>query len=1569
MTKTSPRHLFSTRFLAFGLVALTLATSAGAASVAVSRFWHNHQPIYWPGWSSYFPGSVQYAAESIDKKGTQGGHPDNDLNEIFSKYDRLKAYTYGPVSSLGNCPDDAGYAISYSGSLIQNVRSLGQAGKCGYGADWNSSLANARTWRTSRGGPRMDLVGFCFHHALAPVLPKAVFRKEIETFKQVWWKAWGGDMNLTDHSKGFFPTEMAFSEEMIDVLVEQGYEWVIVASHHLSRTCPTYFNNGTPADNYSIFSSEPNKADLLGPSPTTGWWFNSPNPGNCAWNVSPFAYQLHTVQYINPYTGAKKEMIAVPSDDVLSYKAGYSGAEIGMVSDNIAPYANDPAHPALVLPSTDGDNAWGGGDSSWMESAPAFFRNAKNNGYMSYGIQDFVNDYGKNATLAHVEDGAWIFPEMDYGSPYFLKWVDPPCNVANIDKCYPGTQVDLETPGFALKFWDWAPIIAAANWCETAEQVARGEGTPVEAWRIACPYDFDNSNNHANPVEQAWNIFLAGLDSGFNYYGGKGNDDECKPPLANANSINCLKDNGYTSSRLSAADQTPPSIFRPQRFPYNPGGYTFGWFNTTPTDSRYRKKMGSDFYVWTHAYDVSGIPDGGVILHVRKDKDGVNPLNSIQNETYAGGNEVEEWIDIPMTKRVLPRTTAELNAAANAGDINYEFEPAENADYYFAKVDMFRGALVDYYIEARDTRGNTYKSDIQHVWVEDDGTAPGAGGTASARASFEPAAPSDEQDITVTFYPNDGALSNATSVICLYTFAGKDEGWANVAMTKSASTNTWSVTFKHGEGAYVDNAPALWVCFHDAAEENWESNGGSNWKVSITDADAPTDGVKISPNPAVAGQPVTVTYYASGRALASASAINCHHGYNGANWTEVPGDAMTQAGATWSLTFNVPSVAETLSMCFNDGSTWDNNGGADWQFPVTGTVTPPVTETVELSELGPQPNALLGIVYNPAGRPLAAASSVYMHYGFSDAKGQSQWTTVPGDRMTAAEGLWSLEVQPPPGSVSMRLCFNDTATWDNNDTADWTFDLSTNYPAVPDGLAISDPAADQTSTREAVYRITGTAGSDIVGPIAWSNAATAETGSFESLSVWSRTIPLASGSNTITFSGQSASYSAPSKQDDASNYTLNTNYTGLNTGTGFQPWRTIIPPESIDDDNDNPDEDLAFVVLSPGPKQGCTSTVKFYANNEASALAHGTVENVFVYWGATDADNFTSWTTSDHGDQMTWVDADGAWEAQLVVPANAVSLSFLFNDGGDKWLHYKDVKGGDQENWICEVTPSASGPNGGIWAQPGTGFGMWENFGQLTAIYRPFGRDLAANDVFSFTFKNGDIASATNGIQPGVGAGVCSIGATTNNDVGFRFYFNGGQEHYLTPQGDTGIGWTTDPITVTLVMADSTNYTATFAINGAVQSTLTGSFDEPCNAFRAWSWANKASVEGNNYDVFVDQLSVASILFTDVSAKTTIVYDTGETKIVHCVAANVAITIVPDTSLVKLTASIEDDEGNAIPDGTKIPVYMANELVDRKWQWNLLNVVPVTGGTITISVPDDNSLCLLTLGIPPNLAE
>ena len=925
---------------------LVLATSTAWANpnVYITRFWHNHQPIYWPEWNGNGSQTerVQYAYDTVQLKnagvqsyGTGEQHPNNGLagepytaqqdEIIFTKDDRVQAYQGRPRDSLNQINQAGGFAMSYSGSLMANVRSFGQNNSAGYGSGWWDGMREASGWTTPSGSPRLDVVGFTYHHSIAPLLPKAVLRKELQTFKSVWWKVL--NKSSSSQSKGFFPTEMAFSKSIIDVLVEEGFEWSIVASHHLSRTCPTYVtqSQGNPAS-YQIKSSPPNKADRIGPSPTSGWWYNEPNPGQGALNVSPFAYQLHKAKYVNPENGAVSEIIVVPSDDVLSYQAGYSGAQMSVVDGNIAPGANDANRPLIVMPSTDGDNAWGGGSSSWMESTPAFFGAAQSSHKIT-SPQDFVNAFGQYATEAHVEDGAWIFPTDDYGSPYFLKWIEPPLiedsASAGDPRRYPGTKANMEGPGFALKFWSWAPVIAGANWCETAEQVLIGEGGTVDSWKIQDPYDW-NGGAYVNPnvVERAWHIYLAGLDSGFNYYGGLGNDDEVKQSLATRRAYDLL--NPWMTPARKQAETVGPTILKPQRFPYNPGWYTFGWFNSfgTGTNAAYLKKMPSEFYIWSHIYDLNGVQTAN--LKVRIDGDGVNSLASDQNETYAGGAEVGAWVTIPMTMKALPKTTAALNAAANNSQINYFIEAGAVADYYFAKITDtalpgFRGKLLDYYIEATDTRGNIRKTDIQHVWVEDDGQG---GSTASFSSD-----PRDCAPLEVTYQAAGGNLDGISPVYQQISFNG-GTNWTRFAM--SGTNNVWAYT-----NVVPDNAPSAIVWFENSDGSLVDSQSGQNWSTPIRDCDAPTGTVWTVPSPPEAGQSVTITYNPAGRPLAGAATVNIHHGYNGGNWTTVPGVPMTPSGAYWTHTYTIPAAATNIMMAFNNNSgTWDNNGGQDWKFTV-----------------------------------------------------------------------------------------------------------------------------------------------------------------------------------------------------------------------------------------------------------------------------------------------------------------------------------------------------------------------------------------------------------------------------------------------------------------------------------------------------------------------------------------------------------------------------------------------------------------------------------------------------------
>ena len=1002
------------------LALLALAEPAFAnGNVHVSRFWHNHQPLYWPEWNTNGgqTNRGEYAWDSISLKfnrsyaGSSSNHPENNLGDIFGKADRVAAYQGNPKAVLQNMDNRAGFAMSYSGSLIDNVRQLGAGGHLGYGSGWNSDNTTARQWTTPSGSPRLDMLGFTNHHSLGPLLPKEVMRKEIQVFKQAWWKAWGGNADLSDHSKGFFPTEMAYSRHIVDVLVDEGFEWVLVASHHISRTCPTYFDQfDIENGNYGIFSSPPNKADLIGPSPTSGWWYAEPNPGNAAWNVAPYAYQLHRVKYVDPETGNEKSMIAVPSDDVLSYRYGYSNAGIGDINTHIAPYATDPNRPVLVMPSTDGDNAWGGGNDSWFNATPQLFGDSANAGYVPTTPQDFVNAHGAAAPMAHIEDGAWIFPESCYGSPYFLKWIEPPVAAPNSTTRVPNTKIDMESPGFALKFWAWAPVITGANWVETAEQIARDENWEVRPWVIQAPYDWGDGDIPSwdpgpNDVELAWHIYLKGLDSGFNYYGGLGNDDEVKAALATTRAIQKLQP--WMTQTRRDNDRTPPSVLKPQRFPYNPGGYTFGWFNPTEEDGNFLKKMASEFYIWTHAYDLSGVTS--VNLKIRIDNDGTNPLASNDNEVYNPGDndEVGNWITIPMTKRVLPNDQASLNAAANNGEINYFISPPELADYYFAKITNanvagFRDKLLDYYIEATDGKNNVHKSEIQHVYVEDDGavteppatpTAPQANVTSSSQIDLSWSPATNASGYFVFRDGNNIATVNTTSysdtaLSAETTFSYTIQAFNN-AGNSALSPATDASTPAAPDAPDAPTSLSASALSSSAIVLNWNaSTGATEYRVSRGGSEIGTTG--------------STSFTDSGLGpLASYTYTVVAGNEGGYSSPSDPASATTQAAPP---SFSVGEDADPTGYLLEDPgmrifaavrgtllyvATWTPSGGVNDHYIL-------VSDSLEGSATSPAPWGKAGTTAQPVGKPFIGAEADNQYAG---------WFNVSGDPQVWRDGV------------------------------------------------------------------------------------------------------------------------------------------------------------------------------------------------------------------------------------------------------------------------------------------------------------------------------------------------------------------------------------------------------------------------------------------------------------------------------------------------------------------------------------------------------------------------------------
>ncbi|MCX6893910.1 MAG: hypothetical protein NTZ16_00020, partial [Verrucomicrobia bacterium] len=579
------------------------------SSVHTSWLWHLHQPVYWPDRSSYkATDHYEDAWDTIRQQDAGRLHPaPENLRTIFGWGDRIAAYQYQPKNTVQGLLGyaNAGAQVSFSGALIENVQSLGAANQLGYGNGWNNNFTTARNWTTSSGKPRMDMVNFTYHHALAPLISDETLEMELKIQQrqmQIFWGATPGT------SRGYFPAETCFTERMIPVLKKMNIDWSIIGNTHLARACPDMpIVTGSGGEMCDL----PNRADQINPPQGAGNYQRMQIDRGCSpIQVMPFGFQLHYARYVDPDTGAESKLIVVPSDQVLGWKDSYSQWDLNLI--NAIAARNDPAKPSLVLCAHDGDNAWSGGSSYYNEWVPNMAGQAASRGYEPTTVEQFISEFSPSPSdVVHVEDGGWVYADGDMGSPIFANWHWPPSIV--------GSSPNIVDPslGVSDKADNWRVIIATENRVKTAQQIS---GITPNVDQVRDPGSFSGT---PNGVELGWHYYLGSLDSGFVYYGC--HDDECQ--RATAAQSNAVRN---TSSYLSnlTADATPPTIFVPQRHPWNPGGTNFG----VQYGYRVTVATNSDFWVWTYAYDVSGVTN--VALKFRNND--TNPPTSDQFKTYAG---------------------------------------------------------------------------------------------------------------------------------------------------------------------------------------------------------------------------------------------------------------------------------------------------------------------------------------------------------------------------------------------------------------------------------------------------------------------------------------------------------------------------------------------------------------------------------------------------------------------------------------------------------------------------------------------------------------------------------------------------------------------------------------------------------------------------------------------------------------------------------------------------------------------------------------------------------------------
>lgn len=993
-------------FLAFSL--------SSAAQVHTTYLWHQEQPVYWPEVSQSNSFRWQRVKESHDLKFSGGNnydsglaHPLNDLEEIFSKADRVAAYQWRMRESLETMTSlpKAGVQVNYSACLIENMNSLAENNQWGYYPGWENDQVVSRGWNTQNGFPRMDILGFSYHHALSPLVSEAVLRKQIQAHKIMYEATFG---NNPEYSKGYWPAECSFSERNIKVLKEEGFDWTVVANSKIARTLTDYpLSFGTSGTNYDA----PNQADVT--ALTGNNWWSGQTDGRGGTFASPICYTPHYARYVDPESGAESRIVVVPMADLLSYKDGYAPMSTDDIENHVAPYA--PANrPPLVLLAHDGDNAFGGGFSYYLESVPGFVNQAVSKGYTPTTVEQYLHDYPvPYSDVVHVEDGSWVNAENDWGHVQFVNWMWP--------------QYDPETHEFDPNGWqsdirNWAVLTAADHYCQMAEDLSGG----VDMNNVV------NPGPQSSDAELAWHFLLPGYNSGFLYYG-VSIDMEVKPSLAGNNAILYAE---QVINAAGGADETPPNVFTPQRYPYNPGGTGFG-----PNYGYQTFQNPSDFTVWTLAYDVSGIDS--LNLAYRIDDDGVNPLDDDANETYAGGPGVGEWEYITMTKRTYP-----ADDITNNPEVDYFIMPEAIADQYYAKIEGLSEVLVDYYIIAEDAAGNVTKTDIQHVYVGE--STPVTGGGSTGAVSWTPQTPELTDEITVTVSGSSlGAVlhwglfedgASFTSPIAGYWPEGT-EPWPGSGAVETPfegpdeDGNLTLVLGPFGDDGQVPDGIDFVVHYDD---DTWDNNGGADYRINFAADGVPT-GVSWAPAQPDENDVITVTVGGATQGANLHWAVTTPSGpwqtvdeayrppltvpfAGGGPAVETPFDEPEEGVLSLEIgPFNDPgqTVTGVNFVLHYDDDTWDNNNGNDYFISVA-----PAAEGC------PVPAGLTSVVTGPTAAqlswdPVPGAQKIVLE-GKRINGPQRRRVNLPGDAVgrtasglaPASEYAWRLRAECTNGEVS-----------------------------------------------------------------------------------------------------------------------------------------------------------------------------------------------------------------------------------------------------------------------------------------------------------------------------------------------------------------------------------------------------------------------------------------------------------------------------------------------------------------------------------------------------------------------
>ena len=951
------------------MILTILITSLARAQVAATHIYHNHMPNFWPYYdvSKYSelaigaPIRYAYDGQVINLKenppanysffipGSGAPMPHDDLVSYYSHHAKTGAYLSWPMNTAKNNRNNHALSqthVTMSASVVNNVQSFAELGNLngynpGWGNYWRDTQLNTKT---QNGYNALDTIHFTGHHSMGPLVGNDYFLKDLiyqnVTLAQDYMLG-----NNFSSSRGFFPTELGFSERIIPVLTKLGIQWSVLGNVHYSRTLRDYPYLNDPGIDTLV--SPPNRADLQNESAAGSWLsIQMFNEQQVTHNKFPFAAIPHWVQYVDPDSGEQHKIAGIPVEQASSWEEGYQGS---VTADVIKPYtaaAGDRQQYFVI--AHDGDNSSGraGDGGTWANSGNVTYADDAVTGM---GVDEYLRTFPIPADdIVHVQDGSWIDTRDSSADPSWNHWRMPmgvwagqmaDFNTVNGTNFTVTRQhmVSMEY-GYHYLERNFALLQAAENYAKTAEQIwlddnpahwlpssARDNeitypGNQLNPWMMSYPVKGDANNNYAggaNPAELSWYFLIAALDSGFGYYD-ENVDDGVKPTISFNQSLHFSSP--YVQQHI-IKDKTPPSVWWPQRYPYNPGsankGKSEGW------EVLYAN---TKFAIYSYAFDVSGLQSIEVKVRVHK-----NNLADANDKTFKLYDPQAHSADADVDpSRVGPWQSFAMRKRDLSGDINgVDWQPSGQemfnvvpaikiGDLYYTYLDQFQQQLLDYYIEATDSKGNISKSDIQQVYV-------GAG-----RYKIENNKQIEDinGDIagSLAFFSDNHIPGNSAPVAIITPDSHEVTQGTILTLTALDSFDS--------DGEIVSY---LWSTGETSTSINVTIEQRSTFTVTVTDNAGSSNTANVTLS--IIGQtPTSTLYYQDTNDW---DKVCLHYSIDdGTSWTLVPGVEMSALTNDW-YQHTVTLLAEQSNKALiknklifvtnNCNGIWDNNGGQDYQ--------------------------------------------------------------------------------------------------------------------------------------------------------------------------------------------------------------------------------------------------------------------------------------------------------------------------------------------------------------------------------------------------------------------------------------------------------------------------------------------------------------------------------------------------------------------------------------------------------------------------------------------------------------